>query len=125
MTDLQTREDLVVLFDTFYQRLLEHPEMHRIFIDVKEMDMQKHLPEIVSFWEQVVFNTGDYRRNVMALHLDLNQITHLDKPLFDFWLKTLFETVDFLFSGEKSELLKTRALSIATVMQIKIQNSSH
>jgi len=39
---------------------------------------------------------------------------------FQKWLLLFTETVDQLFEGEKAELAKQRATSIATVMQIKM-----
>ncbi len=39
---------------------------------------------------------------------------------FQRWILLFNETVDELFKGEKAELIKQRALSISTVMQIKI-----
>ena len=47
----------------------------------------------------------------------------LKKQHFDRWLLLFNETVNKLFVGNKAELAKTRALSIATIMQVKIHQS--
>lgn len=56
----------------------------------------------------------------MKPHLDL----HLQSPLqahhFKTWLGYFIATVNELFDGDKAELAKQRATSIATVMQIKV-----
>jgi len=52
--------------------------------------------------------------------LTLHQQSPLQKQHFETWLKYFNESVDELFEGEKAFLAKERALSIATVMQIKI-----
>lgn len=41
---------------------------------------------------------------------------------FQQWIHLFNETVDELYQGEKAELIKKRAQSIATVMQIKLIN---
>jgi hemoglobin len=119
MRDLETTQDLHHLFGEFYKKLLEDPEMHRIFLIEKNINMQQHLPHIVSFWEQIVFNTGNYNKNVMQIHMNLNALTPLKAVHFQTWLDTLFGVIDQNFKGENTEKLKTRALSIATIMQIK------
>ena len=76
------------------------------------------------FWETTLFHKAIYKGNPMKVHLDLNIKIPLNKRHFDQWLWMFNETVDELFYGEKADLAKTRALSIATVMQIKIHQSS-
>lgn len=122
MTDIKNREDLTLLFQDFYQRLLRYPQMQKVFIDVAQLDLEAHLPVIVSFWETVLLGTGNYRANVMEIHQLLDAKEPLTSALFEIWLQTLYETTDDHFSGEIAELLKTRALSISQVMQIKLNN---
>ncbi len=56
----------------------------------------------------------------MKIHLDINSKTPLLKHHFTTWLYYFNNTVDELFEGKIAEMSKQRALSIATVMQIKI-----
>jgi hemoglobin len=63
---------------------------------------------------------GRYDGNPMKIHLDLHFQEPLTKAHFDRWLAHFNSTVDELFEGPKAHLAKERALSIATVMQIKI-----
>jgi hemoglobin len=44
----------------------------------------------------------------------------LTKPHFKQWEKLFTETVDELFDGDNAILAKQRALSISTLMQVKI-----
>lgn len=107
----------------FYDKLLNDDSINYIFTDVAQIDLPNHLPHIVDFWEQVILNSGVYQKNVMKVHLDLNELSALTPEHFRTWLSYLNETIDEHFFGEKAELMKTRALSIATVMQIKMQNA--
>jgi hemoglobin len=99
--------------------------MRRIFIDVAQIDLKEHLPSIVDFWQQIVFGTAEYHKNVMQLHLGLNEKTKLSPDHFQTWLKTFETAVDAHFCGENSEKIKTRALSIATVMRVKLSQIAY
>lgn len=124
MTDIQTRADLELLMQRFYDRLLTDDSINYIFTDVAKIDLPQHLPHIVDFWELSIFHTGNYKKNVMKVHLNLNEIERLTGTHFQTWLSHFNASVDENFSGNNAELIKTRALSIATVMQIKIQHSN-
>lgn len=123
MADIQNPFDIEILMRSFYNTLLQDEAMAHIFNDVAQINLEAHLPHIVSFWEGVVLNTGDYRKNVMQVHLDLNDKVPLSKERFETWLQVFFTTVDNLFTGPNAEKIKTRALSIATVMQVKMQSA--
>ena len=120
-TDIKSRTDLEFLLSEFYKTLLQNEDMRRIFIDVAQIDMDEHLPTIVDFWEQVLFHTSDYKKNVMQLHVELNEKTRLSGEHFKIWLDTFEATVSTHFSGENADKIITRALSIGTIMQIKLR----
>ncbi|SCY34371.1 group III truncated hemoglobin [Flavobacterium caeni] len=123
MTDIQTRADLEKLMAQFYDKLLADASISYIFTDVAKIDLVTHLPKIVDFWEVVVLHSGQYQKNVLQIHLDLHAMTPLEPQHFNTWLGHLHQTVDELFVGENAENLKTRALSVATVMQLKMQKT--
>jgi hemoglobin len=52
--------------------------------------------------------------------LDVNAKEYLSPELFKIWLNHFYTAVDEYFRGEKAEQIKTQALNIATIMQIKI-----
>ena len=120
MKDVLMREDLEILMDYFYHKLLKDDSINYIFTDVAKINIETHLPTIVDFWQQTIFNTGEYKNNVLKIHQDLNEKVKLTSEHFSTWLKHFNITVDEHFCGENAEKIKTRALSIATVMQIKL-----
>lgn len=124
MKDIETRADLEMLMEQFYNKLLKDTTINYIFTDVAKINLEEHLPHIVGFWEQNILGTGNYRNNVLKIHQDLNAAVRLEQHHFETWLTHLYETVDANFRGERAETMKTRALSIATVMKIKMQNPS-
>jgi hemoglobin len=119
--DILNREDLFLLVTGFYKKLLKDDTINYIFTDVAKINLEHHLPVLVDFWDSILFQSDTYRKNAMQPHIDLHQKTPLEKHHFETWLRYFKETVDELFEGEKAFLAKERALSIATVMKIKIQ----
>jgi hemoglobin len=76
------------------------------------------------FWDNVLFFSGTYNRNPMTPHINLHQVAGFTKEHFTRWLQLFTATVDELFEGEKAELAKQRAISIAAVMQLKLLHES-
>jgi hemoglobin len=120
MNDIQTRADLQFLMEVFYTDLLRDDSISYIFTDVAGIDIKSHLPHIVNFWEQNILGTGNYRKNVLKIHAELNDLEKLTSAHFKTWLTHFNTAVDSYFAGENAENIKTRALSIATVMQIRL-----
>ena len=121
MKDIQNRSDIDLLMRDFYGRLLKDPTISYVFTDVAKIDLEAHLPTIGDFWEQNLLHTGNYKNNVLQIHQHLNQLKKLSTDLFEIWLNHFYNAIDANFSGENSEKAKTRALSIATIMKIKMQ----
>ena len=120
MKDIQNREDLHLVMRNFYVRLLNDPEIEVFFTQVVKIDLEPHLIELVHFWEQIIFNTGEYKKNVLQIHLDINSKLNFTPSHFAIWLNYFNLSIDENFSGQNAENMKTRALSIATVMQMKM-----
>lgn len=123
MKDLENREDLELLMNTFYTNLLLDDTINYIFTDIAKINLEEHLPIIIDFWNLSLFGRGNYKNNVLKIHLDLNKMVNLEQNHFETWIKTFNSAVDGSFTGENSEKIKTKALSISTVMQIKLHKS--
>ena len=123
--DIANRKDIDLLMNVFYARLLEDSTINYIFNDVVKINMETHLPVIADFWESILFSSISYSNNLMKIHLDIQNKTPLLKHHFDTWLGYFNSTVDELFEGSVALKAKERALSIATVMQIKIAQQKH
>jgi hemoglobin len=118
--DLENRSDVELLIITFYEKVKADESIGYIFNDIAKVNWPKHLPVMFAFWENVLFNTGAYNGNTMVVHQHLNKVVPLTKPHFKQWEKLFTETVDELFDGSNAILAKQRALSISTLMQVKI-----
>src|SRR5436190_1874235 len=118
--DISNRDDLLKLLTLFYNKLLADRSISYLFTDIAKIDLPHHLDILVNFWDSVLFQNDVYRKNAMQPHLILDRQSPLQKHHFETWLTYFTESVDDLFEGNKAFLAKERALSIATVMQIKI-----
>ncbi len=123
--DIANREDIDLLMKVFYRRLLEDNSINYIFTDVVKIDIETHIPVIADFWESILFNRNIYHNNPMKIHLEMQTKTPLLKHHFDTWLGYFNTTVDEMFEGSVASKAKERALSIATVMQIKISQQEN
>ena len=118
--DIANREDLLILVTRFYEKLLTDHSISYFFSDIAKINLAHHLPELIDFWDSVLFQSDTYHKNAMQPHIKLHQQSPLQAHHFETWLRYFNETVDELFEGEKAFLAKERALSIATVMKIKL-----
>jgi len=123
MKDILNRADIDLLMRTFYNRLLADPAISYVFTDVAKIDLEHHLPVIGDFWEQNLLQSGSYKNNVLEIHRQLHYKEKLTPELFEIWLSHFSIAIDANFQGENSEKAKTRALSIATIMKIKMHQN--
>lgn len=105
----------------FYARLLKDEQLAPIFIDVANIDLQKHLPLICSYWEKLLLGNADYRRHTMNIHRALHAKRPLRKADFERWLHYFQETVDESFAGCRAERAKQVAAQIAISMHRALQ----
>jgi hemoglobin len=124
MRDIEAREDIEFLMQQFYQKVMNDEKIGFIFTDVARLDLDHHLPIITDFWENVLFNTGIYTRNAMMPHFKLNEQVKFQPHHFERWLFLFDETLKENFSGKLAELARTRARSIASIMQVKLQQAN-
>jgi hemoglobin len=122
--DIATRKDIEILVDAFYHKIKEDELIGFIFSDIAKVNWEKHLPIMYDFFENMLFYTGSYTGNPMELHKHISRLFPLTEDHFIQWNYLFCTSVDELFDGKTAELVKQRAKSISTVMQIKILKES-
>ena len=122
--DIENRGDLLLLIQEFYKKLLADDSINYLFTDVANINLEHHFPVLVDFWDSILFQSDTYRKNAMQPHIALHQKSPLTKQHFETWLRYFKETVDELFAGDNAFIIKEKATSIATVMQIKTHQLS-
>ena len=118
--DIENREDINLLIDSFYKKVRTDDILGFIFSETFHINWETHLPIICNFWENVLFQSGPYTGNPMEVHKKLNQQFPLSKVHFNQWLRLFKETADELFEGGIKDLTIQRAVSIASVMVVRI-----
>jgi hemoglobin len=120
--DIESREELEDFLKAFYKKAFADDLIGIFFTEVVPLDLKTHIPVIANFWESVAFNKPSYRRNVMEVHQHIHHLSKIKKEHLDRWVKIFTETLDESFDGSRAELMKQRARSIATLMDIKLNH---
>ena len=117
--DVMSREDIDKIVDVFYKKVDKDELLGPFFRDVIPVNWESHVPFMCSFWENVLFYTGDYEGDPLQTHRVISKKQKISSRHFKHWLKLFNETVDELYEGENSEKMKVHAVAIASVMQKK------
>ncbi|MCA0931103.1 group III truncated hemoglobin [Lutimonas saemankumensis] len=121
MKDIESREDLLAVVTDFYDFLFQSDVLHHFFLKFKDSDvLDEHLQTLVDFWDNTLFYSGTYTKNAMKPHLLLSKRNPIRPEHFEEWITLFHRAVDGRFQGVNAETIKNRALSIATVMNLKI-----
>ncbi len=118
--DITQRKDIEQLVNEFYEKVKLDETIGPIFTDVAHVNWEKHLPVMYDFWENIIFQTGNYTGNPMSAHFKIHEKHPFTKAHFTRWLAIFQETLNDCFEGPNTELARQRALSIATVIEIKL-----
>ena len=121
--DVESRQDLENFLRIFYKKAFADALIGHFFIEVVPLDLKTHIPVIASFWESIIFNTHGYRKNVMEVHQYIHNLSKIQKEHLDRWVQLFTLTLDEYFEGANTELMKQRAKSIATLMDIKLNHN--
>ncbi|MBC8156524.1 MAG: group III truncated hemoglobin [Bacteroidetes bacterium] len=119
-TDISDRADLDKLIETFYGRVFADGQVGPFFTQVARVTPETHFSLLADFWETVLFGKNLYHHNVIQKHVELHRQRPLEPHHFERWVSIFYETVDELFAGPVAEQAKTRAQSMAMVLQVKV-----
>lgn len=120
--DITSKEDIKTIITEFYHKLLADDKMLPFFIEfIENKNLEPHLDTITDFWSDILLDTNLYAQNVMQKHIDKHSFIAFKKEHFQIWTSYLLSTIDEYHEGINAKKMKERALSIATVMQIKMK----
>ena len=120
-SDITNRTDIDILVKFFYDKLLQDELLKTIFREIVLFHLGSHLVTIADFWDSILLDADNYRGNVTEKHFEVDKQFQLSKAEFDRWLLHWNAAIDELFTGEKAEMAKFRAKSIADIMQYKLE----
>ena len=122
--DIISREDIERLMLAFYDKVKKDELIGFIFNDIAKVNWEVHVPIIVDFWETLLLDNHVYDKNAMAVHYHLNKLTPLLPEYFERWLSLFTITVDDMFEGKLASTAKSKAMSIGSLMQFKMQEAN-
>jgi len=121
-SDIVSREDLFIIVSDFYIDLLASKDLSHFFVSFKDEKVLKHhLETLVDFWDNTLFYSGTYKKNAIKPHIDIHAEKGIHSFHFDEWLLLFSKAVDANYQGQNADTIKSRALSIATVMKLKLK----
>ena len=122
-SDITSKEDIHGIISKFYEQLLNDALMKPFFEEIIQQNhLENHLDIITDFWSDILFDTHLYHENVMQKHLQKNALIPFEKDHFERWASYFNSTIDTCFEGIIATNMKQRALSIKTVMQLKMHS---
>lgn len=121
MKDIETREDILLIMQKFYDKLLADDTINFFFTKITTVDqhLEEHFETLATFWEQSLFLKGGYYNNMFSIHKEVHEKSAFTKEHYTIWLNYFYATIDTYYAGKNAEQMKTQALSMATIMQIK------
>lgn len=125
MKDLKDIEDIKLLVDHFYQKVVIDPVIGPIFKETIQFNWDIHIPIMYRFWESVLFSKATYKGNPMLVHIELNKKEKLTGAHFAKWMELWEKTIDESFSGDMAEKAKQKARMMKDLMIYKIDQSSN
>ncbi len=123
MNDIQNRNDIQLLVNTFYDKIRLDEILGPIFNSTIPNDLWlSHLDKLTDFWETNIFGKPVFKGNPVEAHRNVDKkMNHsISQEHFGQWLSIWFTTVDSLFEGENALKAKNRARNMATGQYLKI-----
>ncbi|WP_224487924.1 group III truncated hemoglobin [Robertkochia flava] len=119
--EIENREDVRLLVNTFYSKVRTHPDLSPFFNDTIS-DWPAHLELLTDFWESQLFLNRSYTGNPVQAHCAVDKaFGHtITMEHFGQWIELWIATLDALFTGEKAWIAKNRARKMATMFFLHI-----
>jgi len=124
-TVIETREDIRLLVESFYRKIIDDPIAGPIFNETLFFKWDTHIPIMIDFWETLLLEKTSYKGNAMRVHIELNKKFPLGPDHFKQWKKLFFETLDEYFTGSKVIEAKKRVELMEVLIQTKIAQSNN
>ncbi len=120
MTHQFGEADISRILDRFYQRVRADEQLGPVFAVVE--DWEDHLTRLAEFWSSLMFTSGRYKGNPLAMHL-----IHADRirpAMFIRWLELWRQTTDELAPPDIAGDMQDRAKRIAARFSLMICNEN-
>ncbi|ARO28272.1 globin-like protein [Rhizobium sp. NXC14] len=89
------------LVETFYARVLEHPDLGPVFDARLSGRWSEHIEKMKSFWSAVAFRSGAYGGKPVQAHTGVQNLT---PDLFPKWLSLFAATLDDIAPSSEAKV---------------------
>lgn len=121
MKKLESREDIELLVNSFYNKVTKDETIGFFFNDIAKVNWDHHLPKMYSFWESILFGQMTYKGNPMAVHFPINEMEAMEMRHFEKWIELWKKTIEENFVGENADMAIYKAENIAKLMAYKME----
>ncbi len=83
MEDIKNKQDIELLVNEFYKKVIADPFIGPFFTKVAHFSWDIQIPIMVSFWETILLGTTTYKGNPMIKHIELNKLSPLKQSHFE------------------------------------------
>jgi hemoglobin len=118
MKTIESKEDIIVLVDTFYEKVNKDELLSPIFNEIAKVHWESHMPTMYAFWSSILLGDTSYSGRPFPKHLPLP----IKQKHFNRWLELFHLTVDENFEGGLALEAKNRASNIAEIFSFKIKS---
>ncbi|HET8839357.1 MAG TPA: group III truncated hemoglobin [Flavobacteriaceae bacterium] len=115
--EIENKDDIVLLVDTFYGKVRQDELLSPIFNEVIKNNWPQHLAKMYRFWGSVLLSEKSYRGNPFMPH----SVLPIEKNHFDRWLKLFHQTLSENFVGRISEEAIWRSGKMAEMFQMNLE----
>lgn len=106
MNDIETKDDIIRLVDTFYHAVQQDELIGPIFAERIAPDAwPAHLQRMYTFWTTILLNEPGYSGQPFEKHRNMP----LKQAHFDRWVSLFSNIVDSLYQGPVAQEAKYRA----------------
>lgn len=116
--EIKDLEDIRLLVDTFYSKVKNDEKLAPVFNERIQGDWQIHMEKMYKFWQTVLLGEHTYFGSPFTPHAMLP----VDHSHFNAWITLFIETLDTLFTGEKTVEAQWRAEKMAEMFEYKIKH---
>ncbi len=122
--NIESREDVSLLVNTFYSKIRKDALLGPIFNGIIT-DWETHLELLTDFWETNLFFERKYFGNPLHTHVEVDKKCKntLNALHFGTWINLWMETINELFEGETAQIAINRARNMGTFINLNIHNA--
>ena len=116
MKDIEQREDISLLVNTFYLQIRKNELLGPIFnMHIKNDQWPAHLEKLTDFWETALFGVISFKGNPTLKHkiVDNNLKHTIAENHFEQWVALWHTTIDSLFEGALANRAKKASENMA------------